>query len=120
MRSRKVATARHCRRGPACAYPAIRDGWPGRPPPVIRETSQFHAQNDSLSLSPAHDGISLHLNFRVLAAFSLGRPIFPPSFTLERISADHLPQSSSASRFTVGAAGFSCSYEQRPFPSSVV
>ena len=20
--------ARHCRRGPACAYPAIRDGWP--------------------------------------------------------------------------------------------
>ena len=28
MRSRKVATARHCRRAPACAYPAIRDGWP--------------------------------------------------------------------------------------------
>jgi hypothetical protein len=28
MRSRKVATARHYRRGPACAYPAIRDGWP--------------------------------------------------------------------------------------------
>jgi hypothetical protein len=28
MRSRKVATARHCRKGPACAYPAIRDGWP--------------------------------------------------------------------------------------------
>jgi hypothetical protein len=27
-RSRKVATARHCRRGPACAYPVIRDGWP--------------------------------------------------------------------------------------------
>jgi hypothetical protein len=27
MRSRKLATARHCRRGP-CAYPAIRDGWP--------------------------------------------------------------------------------------------
>jgi hypothetical protein len=22
------ATARHCPRGPACAYPAIRDGWP--------------------------------------------------------------------------------------------
>jgi hypothetical protein len=28
MRSQKVATVRHCRRGPACAYPAIRDGWP--------------------------------------------------------------------------------------------
>jgi hypothetical protein len=27
-RSRKVAIARHCLRGPACAYPAIRDGWP--------------------------------------------------------------------------------------------
>jgi hypothetical protein len=28
MRSRKLATARHCRRVPACVYPAIRDGWP--------------------------------------------------------------------------------------------
>jgi type 1 fimbriae regulatory protein FimE len=28
MRSRKIATARHSRRGPTCAYPAIRDGWP--------------------------------------------------------------------------------------------
>src|SRR5262249_39984643 len=28
VRSRKVATARHCRRVPACVYPAIRDGWP--------------------------------------------------------------------------------------------
>ena len=28
MTSRKVATARHCRVGPACAYPAIRGGWP--------------------------------------------------------------------------------------------
>jgi len=27
MRSRRIAIARHCRRGPACAYPAIRDGW---------------------------------------------------------------------------------------------
>jgi hypothetical protein len=27
MRSRKIAIARHCRRGLACAYPAIRDGW---------------------------------------------------------------------------------------------
>jgi hypothetical protein len=40
-RSRKVATARHCRRGPACAYPATRDGWPRRPPLVILETAQF-------------------------------------------------------------------------------
>jgi len=31
------------------------------------------------------------------AAQSFGRPIFAPSFTLERISADHLPQSSPAS-----------------------
>jgi hypothetical protein len=31
------------------------------------------------------------------AARSFGRPIFAPSFTLERISADHLPQSSPAS-----------------------
>src|SRR5438105_2011127 len=28
MGSRKFATARHCRRDPARAYPAIRDGWP--------------------------------------------------------------------------------------------
>src|SRR5262249_42167045 len=27
MRSRKIATARHCRKGPTCVYPAIRDGW---------------------------------------------------------------------------------------------
>src|SRR5262249_30075652 len=49
MRRRTVATARHCRRGPARAYLAIRDGWPC---PVIREKSQSRAQNDSLSLSP--------------------------------------------------------------------
>jgi hypothetical protein len=28
MRSRKVATARHCRRGLARAYPVVRDGQP--------------------------------------------------------------------------------------------
>jgi hypothetical protein len=27
MRGRKIVTARHCRRDPACAYLAIRDGW---------------------------------------------------------------------------------------------
>src|SRR5215470_4015540 len=27
-RSRNLATVRHCRRVPACVYPAIRDGWP--------------------------------------------------------------------------------------------
>jgi hypothetical protein len=78
MRSRKVATARHCRKGPGRAYPAIRYGWLGRPPLVILETAQFRAQNDSLSLSPAHDGSSLHLNFRVPGRLSLGRPIFCP------------------------------------------
>jgi hypothetical protein len=66
-------------KGPAYAYPATRDGWPGRPRLVILETAQFRAQNDSLSLSPVHDGSSLHLNFRILAALSLGRPIFCPA-----------------------------------------
>jgi len=67
MRSRKVATARHCRRGP-CVYRAIRDGWPC---PVIREKSQSRAQNDSLSLSPAHDSTSLYLHFRALGRLLL-------------------------------------------------
>src|SRR5215831_1067064 len=31
-------------------------GAAGHPDPVIREKSQFRAQDDSLSLSPAHDG----------------------------------------------------------------
>ena len=31
-KGRKVATARHCRRDPACAYRAIPDGWPGHAP----------------------------------------------------------------------------------------
>jgi len=38
------------------------------------------------------------------AARSFGRPIFAPAFTRDRMSADHLPQSSSSSRFTAGAA----------------
>jgi hypothetical protein len=40
------------------------------------------------------------------AAHSFGRPIFAPAFTRERMSAGHLPQSSSASRLTAGAVGF--------------
>jgi hypothetical protein len=40
------------------------------------------------------------------AALSFGRPIFAPAFKRKRMSAGHLPQSSSASRFTAGAAGF--------------
>src|SRR5262245_48053430 len=82
MRSRKVATARHCRKGP-CVYRAIRDGWPC---PVIREKSQSRAQNDSLSLSPAHDSTSLYLHFR-----ALGRPLlwaayfWPQAFTRQRM-----------------------------------
>jgi len=28
MRNWKIATAQHCRKDPACVYPAIRDGWP--------------------------------------------------------------------------------------------
>jgi hypothetical protein len=27
MRNRKIVTARHCRTGPTCVYPAIHDGW---------------------------------------------------------------------------------------------
>jgi hypothetical protein len=40
------------------------------------------------------------------AALSFGRPIFAPAFTRERMSAGHLPQSSSSSRFTADASGF--------------
>ena len=40
------------------------------------------------------------------AALSFGRPIFAPAFTPDRMSADHFPQSSSASRFTAGASAF--------------
>src|SRR5262249_31221219 len=56
---------------------------------------------------PPPDSTSLYLHFR-----ALGRPFvwaayfFAPSFTLERMSADHLPQSSSAVRFTAGCFGF--------------
>src|SRR5262245_35139475 len=74
MRSRKVATARHCRRGP-CVYRAIRDGWPC---PVIREKSQSRAQNDSLSLSPAHDSTIFIYTSEPWAALCFGRPIFGP------------------------------------------
>jgi hypothetical protein len=38
------------------------------------------------------------------AALSFGRPIFAPAFMRGRMRADHLPQPSSASRFTAGAA----------------
>src|SRR5262245_11406523 len=46
--------------------------------PVTREKSQFRAQHDSLSLSPAHDGTSLYLNFRALAALLLWAAYFSP------------------------------------------
>jgi len=48
MRSRKVATARHCRRGLTCAYPAIRDGWlPGaRKLKSLGVTAQRCRRND--------------------------------------------------------------------------
>jgi hypothetical protein len=65
--------------------PAIRNGRPGRPPLVIQQTAQLRAQNDSLSFSPAHDGSSLHLNFRVLAALSRGRPIFHATGAASRL-----------------------------------
>src|SRR5215831_7206074 len=81
-------------------------GAAGRPTPVIREKSQFRAQDDSLSLSPAHDGTSLYLTPSPWPPSPLGGLFFVPAFTRERMSAGHLPQSSSASRFTAGAAGF--------------
>src|SRR5262249_1185269 len=82
MRSRKVATVRTCRRGP-CVYRAIRDGWPC---PVIREKSQSRAQNDSLSLSPAHDSTSLYLHFRALRRLLLWAAYFwPQAFTRQRM-----------------------------------
>src|SRR5262249_41187757 len=55
-------------------------------------------QHDSLSLSPAHDGTQ---SLSKLPSLSFGRPIFGPAFHAGReMSAGHLPQSSSASRFT--------------------
>src|SRR5262245_31035607 len=48
------------------------------PDPVIREKSQFRAQHDSLSLSPARDGTSLCLNFRPLAALFFWAAFFRP------------------------------------------
>ena len=78
-----VATARHW----PVPTPAIRNGRPGRPPLVIQQTTQLRAQNDPLSFSPAHDGSSLHLNFRVLAAVSLGRPIFHATGAASRLFA---------------------------------
>src|SRR5262249_23489423 len=78
----EIATARHCRRGP-CVYRAIRDGWPC---PVIREKSQSRAQNDSLSLSPAHDSTSLYLHFRALGRLLLWAAYFwPQAFTRQRM-----------------------------------
>src|SRR5215510_7053374 len=53
-------------KGSLC-LPCYTRGWPC---PVIREKSQSRAQNDSLSLSPAHDSTSLYLHFR-----ALGRPL---------------------------------------------
>ena len=74
--------------------------------PVTREKSQFRAQHDSLSLSPAHDSTSLFPNFRALGRpFPLGGLFFAPAFTRERMNAGHLLQSSRSSRFTAGAAG---------------
>jgi len=49
---------------------------------------------------------SLYLRFRTWAGLSYGRPIFAPAFKRKRMSAGHLPQCSSASRFTAGASKF--------------
>jgi hypothetical protein len=57
MRSRKIAIARHCRRGRACAYPAIRDGWPaiartgfGCPKNAIRVDSLVYREGAKLHI----------------------------------------------------------------------
>src|SRR5262249_46809382 len=73
----------------------------------IREKSQFRAQDDSLSLSPrSMTAPSLYLTSDPWPPFPLGGLFFAPAFTRERMSAGHLPQSSSASRFPAGADGF--------------
>ena len=78
----------------------------GRPASVIREKSQFRAQDDSLSLSPrSMTAPSLYLTSEPRAALFLWAAyFFAPGFTRERMSAGHLPQSSSAFRFAAGAS----------------
>jgi hypothetical protein len=49
---------------------------------------------------------SLYLHFRALGRPFLWAAYFRPAFTRERMSAGHLPQSSSASRFMAGASAF--------------
>src|SRR5262249_47120719 len=49
---------------------------------------------------------SLYLTSEPWPPFPLGGLFFAPAFTRERMSAGHLPQSSSASRFTAGASEF--------------
>jgi hypothetical protein len=55
---------------------------------------------------PAHDGTSLCLTSEPWPPFPSGGLFFAPAFTRERMSVGHLPQSSSSSRFTAGAAAF--------------
>jgi hypothetical protein len=93
-------------RAPRCAGGELRAsllGAAGRPP-VIREKSQFRAQHDSLSLSPAHDGTSLYLNFRALAALLLWAAYFSPQHPRRANECGTLPQSSSSSRLRVKRA----------------
>src|SRR5215471_21136927 len=60
MRSRKVATARHCRRGPACAYPAIRGGWPtGARKQSGLALPSFAAASDRLTIARVHAKIQV-------------------------------------------------------------
>src|SRR5262245_23391996 len=58
-------------------HPRQSSGAAGRPVPVIREKSQFRAQDDSLSLS--HDSTSLYLHFRALGRPFLWAAYFRPS-----------------------------------------
>jgi hypothetical protein len=70
-------------------------------PPAIREKSQFRAQNDSPSSSPAHDGTSLYLHFR-----ALGRPFHWAAYFSPSVheGANTLPRQARRDAFGCGRA----------------
>ena len=74
--------------------------------PVTREKSQFRAQHDSPSLSPAHDGIQPLSNFRALAALFLWAAYFSPQHHAGASEFGSFAPLLFFSRFTAGAVGF--------------
>jgi hypothetical protein len=74
--------------------------------PVTREKSQFPAQHDSPSLSPAHDGIQPLSNFRALAALFLWAAYFSPQHHAGANEFGSFAPLLFFSRLTAGAVGF--------------